>query len=93
MDTKYYKDALKEYHGKKRISSDNLYQMYAYMKNLAANDSSYENCDGILLYPTVDESFKGAMWELDGHKLYAKMINLNQDWDKIHYDLLNVINE
>lgn len=93
MDTKYYKDALKEYHGKKRISSDNLYQMYAYMKNLAANDSSYENCDGILLYPTVDESFKGTMWELDGHKLYAKMINLNQDWDKIHSDLLNVINE
>ena len=93
LDTKYYKDALKEYHGKKRISSDNLYQMYAYMKNLAANDSSYEYCDGILLYPTVDESFKGAMWELDGHKLYAKMINLNQDWDKIHSDLLNVINE
>jgi len=93
LDTKYYKEALKENYGKKRISSDNLYQMYAYMKNLAANDSDYEHCEGILLYPTVDESFKGAMWELDGHKLYAKMINLNQDWDKIHSDLLNVINE
>ena len=42
---------------------------------------------------SVDESFKGAMWELDRHKLYAKMINLNQDWDEIHSDILNVINE
>ena len=30
---------------------------------------------------------------LDRLKLYAKMINLNQDWDEIHSDLLNVINE
>ena len=63
------------------------------MKNKSANDLSFMNCDGILLYPTVDDSFKGAMWELDGHKLYAKMINLNQDWKKIHSDLLAVINE
>ena len=92
LDTKYYKEALKEYHGRKKISSNNLYQMYAYMKNMAANDSSYENCEGILLYPTVDEEFEGAMWDLDGHKLYAKTINLNQDWNKIHTDLLAVIN-
>ena len=63
------------------------------MKNLAANDRTFDNCDGILLYPVVDDSFEGASWELHGHKLYAKMINLNQDWDKIHIDLLDVINE
>ena len=77
----------------KQISSNNLYQMYAYMKNKSANDPSFMNCDGILLYPTVDDSFEGAMWELDGHKLYAKMINLNQDWKKIHSDLIAVIND
>ena len=65
--------------------------MYAYMKNMAANDSSYKNCEGILLYPTVDEEFEGAMWELDGHKLYAKTINLNQEWNKIHKDLLHIV--
>lgn len=92
LDTKYYKEALKEYHGRKKISSNNLYQMYAYMKNMAANDSSYKNCEGILLYPTVDKEFDGAMWDLDGHKLYAKTINLNQDWNKIHTDLLAIIN-
>ena len=92
LDTKYYKEALKEYHGRKKISSSNLYQMYAYMKNMAANDDSYKECEGILLYPTVDEEFEGAMWELDGHKLHAKMINLNQDWNAIHSDLLSIIN-
>ena len=92
LDTKYYKEVLKGNHGSKKISSNNIYQMYAYMKNLSKQDESFENCEGILLYPTVDESFKGAMWELDGHKLYAKMINLNQSWDKIHRDLLTVIN-
>ena len=93
LDTKYYKNVLKDNRGSKKVSSHNLYQMYAYMKNKAANNEEFKNCDGILLYPTVDESFEGAMWELDGHKLYAKMINLNQDWDKIHSDLLNVIND
>ena len=93
LDTKYYKEALKTNFGKKQISSNNLYQMYAYMKNKSANDPSFMNCDGILLYPTVDDSFEGAMWELDGHKLYAKMINLNQDWKKIHSDLIAVIND
>jgi hypothetical protein len=63
------------------------------MRNLAVKDVSYENCDGILLYPTVDESFKGAAWDLHGHKLYVKMINLNQDWDNIHIDLINILNE
>ena len=91
LDTKYYKEALKEHHGRKRISSNNLYQMYAYMKNMAANDSSYKNCEGILLYPTVDKEFDGAMWDLDGHKLYAKTINLNQKWHKIHKDLISLI--
>ena len=93
LDTKYYKQVLKEHYGARRISSSNIYQMFSYMKNLAANDNTFDNCDGILLYPVVDDSFEGASWELHGHKLYAKMINLNQDWDKIHIDLLDVINE
>ena len=91
LDTKYYKEALKKHYEKKRISSSNLYQMYAYMKNMSANDSSFENCEGILLYPAVDKKFEGGMWNLDGHKLYAKTINLNQDWKNIKKDLLNLL--
>lgn len=91
LDTKYYKEALKKHYEKKRISSSNLYQMYAYMKNMAANDSAFENCEGILLYPAVDKNFDGAMWDLDGHKLYAKTINLNQDWKSIKTDLINLL--
>ena len=91
LDTKYYRNALKENYGIKRMRPDNIYQMFAYMKNLAAHDSSYEKCDGILLYPSVDDSFEGACWELHGHRLYAKIINMNQDWDLIHSDLIKVV--
>ena len=73
------------------VRPDNIYQMFAYMKNLAAHDSSYEKCDGILLYPAIDDSFEGAGWELHGHRLYAKVINMNQDWDLIHSDLIKVV--
>ena len=91
LDTKYYKQALKENWNKKTISSANIYQMFSYMRNLEAQNSEYKGCDGILLYPTVDPTFKGAAWELHGHKLYVKFINMNQDWKLIHDDLIAII--
>lgn len=91
IDTKYYKEALQKYYDKESIRSNNLYQLFAYLMNLEALGEENSNCEGILLYPTV-ESEHEYQYVMKGHKIKVKTINLNQDWREIHKDLLNTIN-
>ena len=91
LDSKYYKETLQEHHGKKTIHSDNLYQIFSYIKNLEALGGLNEVCEGILLYPTIDPAFPGADYEIHGHKVSVRTINLNQEWRGIHEDMLGFI--
>lgn len=89
IDTKYYRDALVEHYGE-RIRQEHLQQMYAYLRNLECVSELNSRCAGILLYPTVarvlDENY-----EIHGHSIAFKTINLNQDWRGIHGDLLAIL--
>lgn len=53
IDTKYYHEALNEYYEKEKIRSINMYQIFAYLKNLESTKEINRYCEGILLYPTV----------------------------------------
>ena len=46
--------------------------------------------EGILLYPTVDVDLD-LNYEIQGHRVRVKTINLNQDWQNIRRDLLQVV--
>jgi 5-methylcytosine-specific restriction enzyme subunit McrC len=93
IDTKYYKEAIKSQYkdkNKKKLMSNNLYQMFAYVNNIESKGGLNKNCTGILLYPTV----KGDLdlkYKIPNHNLQIKTINLNQEWKKIHKDLLSII--
>lgn len=91
IDTKYYSEVLQTHYDKKKIRSDNLYQLYAYIKNSETQDRVNINCEGILLYPTTEEDLD-LRYAMKEHKISVKTINLNQDWKKIHEDLLKIIN-
>lgn len=91
IDTKYYKAALQKYYDKESIQSANLYQMFSYVMNLESRGGTDSECEGILLYPTV-ESEHDYEYRIKGHRIAIKTINLNQDWRNIHNDLLNVLN-
>lgn len=90
IDTKYYRDALAEHYDKERIRQENMQQIFAYLKNLETRSEINRHSAGILLYPTVtkvlDEHF-----EIQGHSIDFKTINLNQDWRCIHNDLLKLV--
>lgn len=91
IDTKYYKEALAEHYDTEKIRSANLYQIFAYLKNVEAKGDINTTCDGMLLYPTVnreiDETFK-----LKNHRIMVKTVNLSQDWKCIEKRLLSLIN-
>lgn len=90
IDTKYYTETLKLHYDKEKIRSGHLYQLFAYLKNLEARGGVNKNSEGILLYPTVTTELAES-YQVDGHKISIHTINLNQDWELIHQDLLRII--
>ena len=92
IDTKYYKETLKGNFDTEKIHSGNLYQLFAYLKNVEVKDELSRKCEGILLYPTVDKDIK-LEYQIEDHKLSIRTINLNQHWTKIDKDLKQLIVE
>ena len=91
IDTKYYADTLQEHHGKRTVRSNNLYQLFAYLKNVEKQEPLGEKAEGMLLYPTVAEALD-LHYRIQGHSMRVCTINLAQDWHEIKSDLLGLLN-
>lgn len=90
IDTKYYSETLQTWHQKKSLRSENLYQLFAYLKNSERKGHEYENAEGILLYPAVGAKvdFRAV---IQGHPVRVCTVNLDQDWREVREDLLGVV--
>lgn len=94
IDTKYYKNYVSTNFNKASFISENIYQMMAYLGNINANN----DLRGILLYPLpfdsepIDETYDVKIAS-DGPdvKIQFLTIDLSQDWKKIAFDLLSII--
>lgn len=88
IDAKYYKNAFSSRYEGRKLISNNIYQMNAY---LMQNLDEYKNLKGILIYPSngyeIDESF----YSDKGYYLEFKTINLNMEWKYIKKRLLEII--
>lgn len=89
MDAKYYREAFGGRYGGK-LHSANLYQLLAYLRNREATREPGPRHEGILLYPTVDDSLRVDVC-LEGFSIRARSIDLAQDWRNIHRDMLKLI--
>jgi len=90
IDTKYYSEALSEHYGVKKIREPNLYQIFAYLKNIEKKSEKDKFSTGILLYPYVNQNLNYRV-NIQGHEIVIRTINLYQEWHKIHADLLAII--
>jgi 5-methylcytosine-specific restriction enzyme subunit McrC len=90
IDTKYYKEAFKVKYSKDKINSNHLYQLYSYLNNQELDSGISQSCEGILLYPTIDDDFKYRYY-FDNHSITVMSLNLNQDWVNIRDDLLKIV--
>lgn len=90
IDTKYYKDAFQTRYDKQKINSGNLYQLFAYLKNQETDSDLTLNCEGILLYPSVQNDFVHS-FKYKKHRIRIMSINLNQDWQNIRTELLKIV--
>jgi 5-methylcytosine-specific restriction enzyme subunit McrC len=90
VDTKYYRAPLSRQLGSEKLRSENLYQIFSYLKNLEGRGGSDAQAEGILLYPAVDREFDVNL-DTHGHRIRACTINLNRGWQKIHEGLLQLL--
>ncbi len=87
IDTKYYKDYLIENYEKKKLIPNNLYQIFAYVKNVKKRNKKIE---GILLYPLRGKTVNIEA-ETDEYKLSIKTIDLTKNWKEIEKRLRSIV--
>lgn len=90
IDTKYYTKALQQSpFGTPSFHSNNLYQIFAYLKNAAAHEP-FANWEGMLLYPKVGQQLRES-YVINGHSITIATIDLAQPWPAIAGDLLDLL--
>ena len=90
IDTKYYKEAFQTRYDKQKINSNNLYQLFSYLKNQETDSELTLDCEGILLYPSIQNDFIHS-FKYENHNIRIMSINLNQDWQNIRTGLLQIV--
>jgi 5-methylcytosine-specific restriction enzyme subunit McrC len=92
IDTKYYADALQRHHDAPSFRSDNLYQLFAYLRNDAMRVPDLAPAEGMLLYPRTGKPLDGR-FEIHGHRISIATLDLSQPWKKIEGGLRALIAE
>lgn len=91
LDTKFYQEAMSEWHERKKLRSTHLYQLLAYLRNREATKPEGPRHEGMLLYPTVSDPVCVDLC-LEGFSVKARSIDLAQDWRSIHDSMLALLN-
>lgn len=89
IDTKYTVSTLTS---RGKFKSDNLYQLYSYLRTQEHKSTAHLTSEGMLLYPTVDQPVKGDML-IQGHKMSIRTIDLSQPWQVIEAGLLSLVGD
>lgn len=94
IDAKYYPhNSSSGQFGKKTIHSHNIYQIFTYVKNKAAEDSSLE-VGGLLLYAkTDDEQQVYGDYLISGNYIGATTLDLSQDFQTVKDKLDSIGNK
>jgi 5-methylcytosine-specific restriction enzyme subunit McrC len=72
-----------------RVRASHLYQLFAYLMNLAAKEAS-RKIEGVLLYPRVNRAVDLAL-VLHGHPVQIRTLDLSLPWLRIEECLLQSI--
>ncbi len=86
IDAKFYVRTLQVKYDARKLHAPHLYQLFAYLKNHV----SKKPCEGLLLYPVVNESLS-LEYHDDRHRIRVATLDLGQDWREIHEDLVRIV--
>lgn len=90
LDTKFYAEAFTSHYESAKLRPAHLYQLTAYLRNIAAKGGADASAAGVLLYPEVN-AIPSLQYMSEGHRLTATGVDLGADWRVIHERLLQII--
>lgn len=82
IDAKYYGKTLQQQYDKYTLHSNNVYQIFTYVKNQDKDNTG--NVAGILLYAKTDEDITpDCMFNMGGNQIGVKTLDLNKEFQLI----------
>lgn len=90
IDAKYYSKTLQTHFNKDTFHSNNLYQIYTYVKNYDSKRTG--NVNGLLLYAKSDVDIpSGYDYSMDGNIISIRTLDLNADFRVIKKQLSDIV--
>ena len=91
IDAKYYGHTTQKQYDVHTLHSNNLYQIFTYVKNKAASGGEVS---GMLLYAKTDEIVQpNHSYMMSGNKISVKTLNLDCEFSKIADQLNEIAND
>jgi 5-methylcytosine-specific restriction enzyme subunit McrC len=90
IDTKFTPRTLQEYRGNSTYRSEHLYQIYAYVQSSLR--FSPTPCTGVLLYP-FSTTRLNSRHRIGNCSIRVVSLDLNLDWEDIHGQLIDLLND
>ena len=95
IDAKYYTHTVQTQYDVHTLHSNNLYQIFTYVKN---KDTSFgdelHTVSGMLLYAATDEAIQpDNSYQMSGTKISVQTLDLNQDFSEIASQLNAIVDE
>lgn len=95
IDAKFYAHTTQERFDLHTIHSNNLYQIFTYIKN---RDKEFgdkpHNVSGMLLYAATDEAIQpDSVYRMSGNKISVKTLDLNREFGEITRQLKEIVEE
>ena len=90
IDAKYYSHTMQTHYDVHTLHSNNLYQIYTYVKNFDKEKTG--NVSGMLLYAKTDEiTLPQNSYQISGNKIMVDTLNLDCDFIEIKKHLDNIV--
>ena len=93
IDAKYYSTTMQTHFDKRTIHSNNLYQIFAYVKNRAYGVGPQPHeVSGMLLYAKTDEEFlPHKSYRMHGNRIDVRTLDLSLDFSEIAAQLDDIV--
>lgn len=95
IDAKYYTHTTQTQYNVHTLHSNNLYQIFTYVKNKDIEfGESPHTVSGMLLYAQTDEALQpDHVYQMSGNQISVKTLDLNRDFSEIAAQLNAIVNE
>ena len=95
IDAKYYTHTTQAQYDVHTLHSGNLYQIFTYVKNKAAEfGNEPHQVSGMLLYAATDEAIQpDNRYRMSGNQISVKTLDLNKNFSEISAQLNRIVED